>query len=152
MVVHKRNIWVLIADGAQAQIYVAKSVNPPKLTALKDGRFVGEKTMTRDLESDRPGVTFESVGGSRHAIERRSNAHQRLEDKFVKTVAGTVNKAARSKLFDHIIVVSPPRALAQFRKTLNKTAQSKTKLEIKGDWTKLSRLEIESHLARRLED
>jgi protein required for attachment to host cells len=147
---HKCNLWVLIADGAHAQIYIAKSASPPKLAALKAGRFVGAKTMTRDLESDRPGVTFESVGGGRHAIERRSNAHQRLEDNFVKTVADVVNKAARSKQFDEIILVSPPRALAQFRKTFSKATQAKTKLEIKGDWTKLTKPEIESHLTQHL--
>jgi protein required for attachment to host cells len=141
--------WLLIGDGCQAQLYTISAV-PLHVHAIPTGSFQGSKAMTRDLESDRPGVSFESVGGARHTIERRSNAHRRQEDQFVARVAVAINAAATNSDFDDIVIVAPPRALAAFRKTLSLAAEAKTCQEICGEWTKLPTAAIEKHLVKYL--
>lgn len=151
MVRKKRLNWLLVADGVKAQIYTIESLTPMRIKALPAGRFRGVNKKTRDLESDRPGVSFESVGGARHAIARRSDAHRREEDKFVGRVAAKINSAAADNQFDDLIIVSPPRALAVFRKKLDAMAHRKIKREIRGEWSNLNSAKIQQHLAVRLE-
>jgi protein required for attachment to host cells len=136
--------WLLVADGAAAQIYIVRFA-PLRLHKLEGGYFKGKKTRTRDLESDRPGTSFESVGGARHAIQRRSDAHQRLEDQFTAHVAEFINAAARSKEFGRIAIAASPRALAELRKDLSAEAHGLVSLEVPADWTKLPHLDLVEH-------
>lgn len=149
MIRKKLKIWLLVADGAQAQLYDVSS-NPVRIESIANGRFSGSRKMTRDLESDRPGVSFESVGGARHAIERRSNAHQRNEDALIEKVTTAVNMAVDGKKFDKLIVAAPARALAAFRKGINKRTAGKVHAQISSEWTKLPRKDIEERLPRYL--
>jgi protein required for attachment to host cells len=142
--------WLLVGDGVRAQFYAIVTALPLRIKAVPAGRYRGSNKKTSELESDRPGISFESVGGARHAIQRRSNAHQREEDKFVGRVAAAVNAAAVSKKFDDIIIVAPPRALAAFRKSFDATTEAKIRRQIRGEWTKLNTAEIEQHLATHL--
>jgi len=149
MIRKKLKIWLLVADGAQAQLYDV-FFNPVHIESIANGHFSGSRKMTRDLESDRPGVSFESVGGARHAIERRTNAHQRNEDALIDKVATVVNIAVEGKKFDKLIVAAPARALAAFRKGINKRTAEKVHAQISSEWTKLSRKDIEGRLPRYL--
>lgn len=149
MIRKKLKIWLLIADGAQAQLYDV-SRNPVRIESINNGHFLGSRKMTRDLESDRPGVTFESVGGARHAIERRSNAHQRNEDALIEKVATAVNMAVETRKFDKLIVAAPARALAAFRKGINKRTAGRVHAQISSEWAKLPRQDIEQRLPRYL--
>jgi protein required for attachment to host cells len=142
--------WFLVADGASAQVYRV-TYQPLHLEPVENGRFHDHKAMNRDLESDRPGVSFESVGGARHAIERHSDAHRRREDHFVGKVADFINAAAAGEKFEQLLMVAPPRALAAFRSDLTAKVQELITHEFNGDWTKLGKKDLVDHLVRHLQ-
>lgn len=146
----KKVTWVMIGDGAKAQLYNVVSVIPMRIKAIQGGRFRGVRAKNTALESDRPGRSFDRVGGGRHAIQPRSDAHRRQEDRFVGRVTAAINAAAEAKKFDQIIVVAPPRALAAFRRKCQVVAHAKVRREIRGDWTKLNPAEIQEHLVAHL--
>lgn len=141
---HRRR-WLVAADGITAKFYQVHT-QPLKLELLPEATLHGVNKMTRDLESDRPGVSFESVGGARHAIERHSNAQRRQKELFALRVAAFINNAAQEECFDEIIVVAPPRTLGDLRRDLNPAAQKCVAHEIGGDWTKLDAREVARHL------
>lgn len=143
-------IWFVVADGASAQVY-RLTYQPLHLEPVEGGRFHDHKAMNRDLESDRPGVSFESVGGARHAIERHSDAHLRREEHFVKHVAEFINAAATNKRFEKLLLVAPPRALASFRGDLSAKVHGLIAHEFNGDWTKLGKRDLLDHLSKHLQ-
>lgn len=146
----KKITWVLVGDGASAQIYKFHAI-PLRLTQVPGGRFRAGKprAMTKEPRAS-SGAAPDTTGHTRHAIERQRDSHQRSEDKFVARVAGAINKAADGHKFDDLILVAPPRALAAFRTALDATTKTKIKRQVRSEWTNLGIKEIESHLAAHL--
>ena len=144
--------WVLIGDGAKAQLYDIVSVVPMRLKAIPGGRFRGTHAGAQAMPNGKLSKTSEGAGAARQGAGPRNDAHRRQEDKFVTRVTAVVNTAAGAKKFDQIIVVAPPRALATFRKKYDATAKLKIKREIRGDWTKLNPAEIQDHLVSHLNE
>lgn len=147
MAIKKKISWLLIGDGAKAQLYSIHA-EPLRIKKVPAGGFRG----TRKARSKVTGSVrvSKAAGSPRHTIERHTSAHQRHEDAFVGRVAAAVDAAAGDGKFDSIIVVLPPRALAHFRKVVAAETQKKIKQEIQSEWTKLRMPEIERHLAHRL--
>lgn len=146
----KKITWVLVGDGANAQIYKFHAI-PLRLAEVSGGRFRAGKPRAKAGERRADsGAAPDTIGHTRHAIERQSDSHQLLEDKFVTRVAGAINKAAVGRKFDDLILVAPPRALSAFRKALDETAKTKIKRQIRSEWAKLGIKEIERHLAAQL--
>ena len=68
----------------------------------------------------------------------------------MEKAATAVNQAALKNQFDNIIVVAPPRALGVLRKCIDKGAARKIHAEVRSEWTKLGRKDIETRVARYL--
>lgn len=149
---HDQVIWALIMDGARGQVFDL-TLSPLRLTARTDGHFEGSRLTTRELTSDRPGHGHESVGTSRHALEPRTDAHRHAEETFAAGIAKSLAKSGDLGAFDQLILVAPPRALGDLRAHLPKRLRDKkVKLEIAGDWTKLTSHEAAKHLRPHLLD
>ncbi|MSO85482.1 MAG: hypothetical protein EXR04_05965 [Rhodospirillales bacterium] len=67
MRIKAQRTWILVADGARA--HVVTSAGPGMDLKLVPGSDVRHELLpTREIGTDRPGRTQESVGGARHAI------------------------------------------------------------------------------------
>ncbi len=60
--------------------------------------------------------------------------HQLEEDRFAATVAGDINRAAGENAFKEIIIVAPPKCLAEIRKDLSAEANRRVVAEIPKDY------------------
>ena len=63
--------WILIADGSRAKVF--KVAGKGKIEEKDE--MAAAHPPTRDLVSDRPGRTFDSLGDGRHAKEPPTDAH-----------------------------------------------------------------------------
>jgi protein required for attachment to host cells len=141
--------WLLVADGAEAQIYAVEPVTF-SLTPLRQGRFTHRGVASRNLVSDRPGRSFNSRGAVRHALEPRTSPHQAAEDKFLKTVGQALGPLMRAAKVGDLLIAAPPKAMAVLRKAMTKPVQDKIALEITREWTKLAPLEMTQRLIKAL--
>ena len=86
--------WVVVADGAHAAIYASagpgKGLDEP---AVKE--FVGNSHSTREINADRPGRSFDSVGGGRHAMEPHTDAHRHAQQVLARDIADFLDAAAQ---------------------------------------------------------
>ena len=138
----KMTTWLLVGDGATAQFYAIHAI-PLRLTKVPDGALK---------------ATWQTTHGPEHAAESLHIAHvasghgvhQRHENTFLEHVAATLEAAAETGKFNHLIVVLPPKALAHFRKIAGAATRAKIKQEIDSEWTHLAIPDIEKHLAARL--
>lgn len=126
-----RITWVVVADGARAAIYVSRGpgqgLDEPALH-----EFVGDKHPTREINADRPGRTFDSMGGQRHAKEPHTDAHRHAQQVLAHEIAACLDTAAGRDDFDQLVIAAPPRTLGDLRAGLS----AKVRERLAGDLDK----------------
>jgi protein required for attachment to host cells len=133
------NALVFVADGKKA--LVLRNEGDAQLVNLKTERvFTDANPATHEQGTDRPGRSFSSVGPGRswHKVEEHRFAHE---------MAATLERIVRERGVEALVVVAPPRALADLRKAFHPDIKKKIIAEIDKDLTKHPIDQIEKHLA-----
>lgn len=123
-----RTCWLLVADGVNANVF-SFHAHPLHLTQVPSESIDGLDTVVQDIESDTHG-----------------NAQRHRKEVFAHRVAGVLNSAMEKGLFQDLIMVAPPAALGDIRKSITPAVQAAVVLEITGEWTNLSQPQILAHL------
>lgn len=140
------NALILVADGKK--FLMLRNVGDFTTPVLRfEGGGEQENPSTRDQGSDQPGRTFGSSGSTRSAMEQ-TDFHQLEEDQFAAQAAELLGKLERSGDFEELIVVAPPRTLAELRKQFDKAVKGRVVAEIAKDLTKHPVDEITAILSR----
>jgi protein required for attachment to host cells len=111
--------WILIADGAHARLFVNAGVGKGLEPAL-DQEFIGVNLPSRDIASDRPGRTFDSVGPGRHAMQLPTDPHRYEKQAFARELAQRLDEARKEGRFDRIVVIASPETLGDLRASFSK--------------------------------
>jgi len=125
-------IRIVVADQAEAIFYDAPSLDarPEEVGRITDP---AAHLHDRDLGSDRPGRSYESVGGARHAIERENGPHWQEAVRFARRISCRLDDALRKGEFDELIVVAGPPFLGLMRSELSRPARERVVHEIRKD-------------------
>ena len=123
---------ILVADRAVAVFYDVAALDqaPVEVERISDPEA---RLHDRELGSDRPGRSYESVGGARHAIDREGGPHERAAEQFARRVARRLDEARRKDEFDDVVIVAGPRFLALIRKELPRLTRARVAHEIAKD-------------------
>ena len=125
-------IRIVVADQAEAIFYDTPSLQAqPKEVAHISDPLAHQHD--RDFSSDRPGRTYESVGGQRHAIEREDDPRQREAVRFARRISRRLDEARRKGEYDELIVVAGPPFLGLIRNELSRPARERVVHEIRKD-------------------
>ena len=108
--------------------------------------FTDTNPPTHEQGTDRPGRAFSSVGAGRSSVGQ-TDWHKLEEHRFAVEVAAMLERIVRERGVEALVVVAPPRALADLRKSLHPDAKKKIIAEIDKDLTKHPIDQIEKHLA-----
>jgi protein required for attachment to host cells len=145
MTIVPHNAYVLVGDGRTALIL--RNDGDTQLLNLKTERvFKDQNPPTHEQGTDRPGREHSSVGPGRSGVAQ-TDWHDLEEHKFARDVATALEKLVRERNAKVLIVIAPPRALADLRKSFHEDVKKKIVAEIDKDLTKLPLHEIEKHLA-----
>ncbi|MDP2619725.1 MAG: host attachment family protein [Hyphomicrobiales bacterium] len=129
----KHGTWVVVADGKKV-LFLHNQGDEDILDLRVRGERVQDNPATREQGEQRPGRAFATSGSGRSAMGQ-TDWHQIAEDKFATEVARDINEAAMAKAFEHLIVVAPPKVLAELRTHLRKQARDCLVAEIAKDLT-----------------
>ena len=137
---------ILVADQAEAVFYDSPdlSAEPHEIARITDPVA---HLHDRDLMSDRPGRSYESVGGARHALERENDPRQREAVKFARRIARRLDEARRKDEFDSLVVVAGPAFLGLMRAELSRPTRAKVVREIHKDLVHGPLASLREHLA-----
>ena len=137
--------WVVVCDGAKALIL--ENVGDATFPNLKT-REVHEQTdaKTRDIGTDAPGRSHNSVGSARSAMEQ-TDFHDQTEQRFLSDLAKRLDAAVLGGETKALILVAPPRALGVLRQAASAHVRGAIRAEVDKDYVKLPVHEIEKHLA-----
>ena len=138
--------WVLIADAARARVFEA-SGKGRGLAAVQDMTLVAALAPSRDLGTDRPGRSFESVGSTRHAMEGTSDLHREQKRQFARRIAEAVEKRCAAKSFERLVVVAPAATMGDLRSLLTERVKATVTAEVVADLTNTPTSDLPAHLA-----
>ncbi len=140
-----KRTWVMVADAARARLFMSDGhdVQPIEGATFDNPAAHG---FSRDLVSDKPGRTIESVGGARHAQEPKHDPHREAKAAFARRVAEYVEQGARDGKFDHLVVVAPPQMLGDLRGALGQHAMARLAGTAPKDLMKIPTAELKAHI------
>ena len=137
---------ILVADQAEAVFYDSTSLG----AAPKEVARITDPTAhlhDRDLMSDRPGRSYESFGGARHALERENDPRQREAVRFARRIARRLDEARRKDEFERLVVVAGPPFLGLLRHAMSKPTKACVAHEIHKDLVHGPIAVLREHLA-----
>jgi protein required for attachment to host cells len=138
-------IWVLIADGGRAK--VLESVRPGiPLREVQGLAFTNDLPRSRDILADRPGRSFESVGGARHAQEYPADPHRELKRGFAGKLSRVLESRFHGNQFDELVVIAPPSFMGDLRDAWSSAVRSRISCELTRDLTKIPNDELQRYL------
>ena len=139
------NAYVFVGDGRKA--LVLRNEGDEQFVNLKTERvFEDQKNpLTHEQGTDRPGRSHSSVGAGRSSVTQ-TDWHDLEEHKFAHDVAAALERIIRERKIESLIVVAPPRALADLRKAFHGDVKKKILAEIDKDLTRHPVYDIEKHL------
>ena len=89
---------------------------------------------------------MQSAGTHRHSSIEPTDWHDIEKGRFADRVAATLEKLARDQNTQKIVVVAPPRTLAELRHVFHADVKKRIIAEIDKDLTKHPVWEIEKHI------
>jgi protein required for attachment to host cells len=140
--------WVVIADAARARVFETRGKGTG-LTAVDGLALKAELLPNRELVSDRPGRSFESVGGTRHAMEG-SDPHREQKRQFARRIVEVVEARQATKSFDRLVLVAPPVTMGDLRAALPARVKAAVAAEVVADLTNTPVRELPAHLAEHI--
>lgn len=139
----KKTTWILVADGARARLFETQGApGAPVGDAIRE--WSGDRRRSGEIMADRPGRTFDSAGGGRHAKAPRTDARDVAEEAFLREVADYVSGNADA--YDALILVAPAAAMGGLRKLLSKQAAARVADELVKDLTRETPPQLDGHL------
>lgn len=134
--------WILVGDGRKALVLRnegdALYPNLKTIEVLDHGRV----PTTAQLGADKPGRAINSRDGRRSGVEQ-TDWHELEEQRFAGDVARALEVHHTAGDFGALVVVAPPRTLAELRRTFSGGLQAKIIAEVGKDLTKHPVHEIE---------
>jgi protein required for attachment to host cells len=134
--------WVLVGDGRKALVLRndgdARFPNLKTVSVFDGGRVPA----TAELGTDKPGRAVNARDGRRSSMEQ-TDWHELEEKRFAGDVAQALEQRHAAGEFGALVVVAPPRTLAELRRSFSGGLQAKVIAEVDKDLTKHPVHEIE---------
>jgi protein required for attachment to host cells len=138
--------YVFVGDGRKA-LFLRNAGDEKFPNLVTERVFLDENPPTHEQGTDRPGRGFASAHSSRHSAMETTDWHEIEERHFAQRVSTALEALLRERGVQALVVVAPPRTLADLRHLLHADVKARIIAEIDKDLTKHPVREIESHIA-----
>ncbi len=139
------NAFVFVGDGRKA-LFLRNEGDEMYPNLKTEQVFQDVNPTTHEQGSERPGrLSKARDSGQRSAVES-ADWHEIEEHRFARKVAAAIEQVVRARKVPAIVVVAPPRTLADLRDAFHTDVQARVIAEINKDLTKHSVGQIETHL------
>ena len=136
---------IFVGDGRKALFL--RNAGDEKFPNLKTERvFAEENPPTHEQGTDRPGRGYPYAGSHRASSMGDTDWHHLEEHHFTKRVAAAFEDVVRRNKAPALVVVAPPRTLADLRRAFHADVQKRIVAELGKDLTKHPVDDIATHL------
>lgn len=137
--------FVFVGDGRKALFL--RNEGDEKFPNLKtESVFQDDNPPTHEQGSDRPGRLGKALDTSQRSAVEAVDWHHIEEHRFAKKVATAMEDIMRARRVPALVVVAPPKTLADLRNAFHADIRARVIAEINKDLTKHPVGEIERHL------
>lgn len=137
--------FVLVGDGGKA-IFLRNEGDEKFLHLVTERVFEDDNPPTHEQGSDRPGHLGKAHGSGRRSAVEPTDWHDLGEHRFARMIASAMEEVVRSRKAPALVIVAPPRALADIRSALHADVAARVIGEINKDLTRHPVDAIEGHL------
>lgn len=137
--------FLFVGDGRKA-LFLRNAGDEKFPNLVTERVFADENPPTHEQGSDRPGRGFASAHASRHSAMETTDWHEIEEHRFVQRVSAALETLVRERGAPALVIVAPPRTLADLRHGLHADVKARIVGEIDKDLTKHPVWEIEQHI------
>jgi len=135
---------VFVGDGCKALFLLNQGTGlEPRLKVQRV--FEDENPPTHEQGSDRPGRALSGTEPSRSAMEQ-TDWHDIEKHRFARTVASALDRLLQESHAERVVIVAPPRTLADLRRSFSPAVEKLIVAEIAKDLTGLTVSEISQYL------
>ena len=110
-------IWVVVADQSRARLFSMEG----RWSALQEVDNILHpegRLHDQDINADRPGRSFDTMGEGRHGMSKRHSPKETAATRFATEISRRVTSAHHEGAFTQLVLIAPPRFLAQLREHL----------------------------------
>ena len=137
---------VFVGDGRKA-LFLRNDGDEKSPNLRTEQVFEDRNPSSHEQGTERPGhIGKGSQGGRRSAVEP-TDWHDIEEHLFARKVAAALEQIVRADKTKAIVIVAPPRTLAELRNAFHPDVKARIVAEINKDLTRMPIDEIERHLA-----
>lgn len=140
-----RTTWIVIADGAKAQVYQYDGKNEP-LEKVEGGTLSHVNKPSHELVTNKRGRVFQSADPSRSGMENPTDPHEHEKHVFAGEVADWLEE--RIGEYEQLILIAAPRVLGDLRRDLSDRVMAKVSAELDKDLTNVPVPELREHLQK----
>jgi protein required for attachment to host cells len=142
----RANALVLVGDGRKA-LFLRNHGDAIFPNLRTEQVFEDENPSTHEQGAERPGRVSKGPhsSGLRSSVEP-TDWHEIEEHQFARRIAATVEQMVRASKVKALILVAPPKTLAELRSALHSDVKACVVAEINKDLTRHPIAEIEKHL------
>jgi len=108
--------WILVAHRSGAKLFENRG---RQLSLVQEIAHAEGRLQDQDLNTDRPGRSFDRQDEGRHALERETLPTERETVEFARELAGLLEDGRVHKRFSKLVLVAEPRLLGELRAVLS---------------------------------
>lgn len=144
-VVIPHDALVFVGDGQKALFLRNRGdQTSPNLAVVR--AFADKNPPTHEQGTDRPGRGFKRANTNRRSSMETTDWHKLAKEHFIERVASAMEQLVHAENIKAIVVVAPPRTLAELRVTFHADIKKRIIVEVEKDLTKHPVWEIERRL------
>ncbi len=137
--------WILVADRAGARLFEQQG-RGKLLTLLRDLPHPEGKLKNRDIDADKHGRSFDSMGQGRHAMSTEQAPTDRVAERFAKELAQMLDQGRMQNAYGRLVLVADPVFLGMLRAALPEPLAGKVAATVNKDLTHVNERDLLDHL------
>jgi protein required for attachment to host cells len=136
---------VFVGDGRKA-LFLRNAGDALFPNLVTERVYEDENPPTREQGTDRPGRAVNSAATTHRSSVEATDWHEIEQHRFTNRVAAAMEEMVRASDAKALVVVAPPRMLAELRQAFHADVKERIVAEIDKDLTNFPVSEIENYL------
>jgi len=121
--------WILVATASKAELYSQEKPGA-ELAAIREFSHDESRVLRQDLASDKPGRSYDSVGGGRHGMDPENSVREEESRRFAREVVDSLEQGLRDHEFAKLTLIAEPKFLGSLRKAMPAALSEHVSIEI----------------------